>query len=419
MIEDLKAAPGRTSDARSRNGTLASPSITGPVVDGPDDRAGEPYDIVCLSHLRWEWVTWQRPQHLMSRLARDRRVLYVEEPVVEAGPARLAVRESTDNVWVATPVVPPDLDAAGIVAARRELLDGLLVEQTLGGLRLARPIGRYVLWYYDAMALEFSRHLRPLAAVYDCMDAWDAFDRPPPLFGEREAELFDRVDLVFTGGASLHAAKVDRHPHVHLFPSSVDVAHFAQARQPQAEPPDQAEIPRPRLGFVGTLDERLDRDLLDRVATARPGWHLVMLGPVVKIPQSSLPRRPNIWYLGGKPYKSLPSYLAGWDVALMPFALNRATRYISPTKTPEYLAAGRPVVSTPVHDVVHPYGERGLVRIAGTVSEFIAACSAALEEGPARPSEIDAFLAETSWQQTVTAMAHLVDGAIEGRTGVA
>jgi UDP-galactopyranose mutase len=179
---------------------------------------------------------------------------------------------------------------------------------------------------------------------------------------------------------------------------------------------DQARIPRPRLGFVGTLDERLDRALLDQIAVARPDWQLVMIGPVVKITQLDLPRRPNIWYLGGKPYKDLPSYLAGWQVALLPFALNRATRFISPTKTPEYLAAGRPVVSTPIRDVVRPYGDLGLAQIAETTKEFIVACAAALAEGPVRRPEVDEFLGLTSWQRTVSAMICLVDGAIAGRS---
>ena len=232
----------------------------------------------------------------------------------------------------------------------------------------------YVLWYYTPMALALTRHLSPLAVVYDCMDELSAFQGAPATLREHERELMQRASLVLTGGRSLYEAKRHQHHNIHALPSSVDVAHFARARSIAIDPRDQAGIPHPRLGFFGVIDERLDIALVDGVAAARPDWHLVMIGPVVKIDPASLPRRPNIHYLGSKPYGELPHYLAGWDVALLPFARNEATRFISPTKTPEYMAAGKPVVSTSIQDVVRPYGEQGLVRIADDVPAFVDAC---------------------------------------------
>src|SRR6185436_18107217 len=216
---------------------------------------------------------------------------------------------------------------------------------------------------------------------------------------------------VFTGGMSLYEAKRNRHRNVHGFPSSIDFDHFAKARRAgDPEPADQAPIPHPRLGFFGVIDERMDIDLVAGVADLRPDWHLVMIGPVVKIDPATLPQRANIHWLGGKSYSDLPRYLSGWDVGMMPFALNESTRFISPTKTPEYLAAGLPVVSTPIADVVRPYGENGLVRIAGTAEEFAEAISEALnEDRNGRQSHVLEFLSRTSWDRTFEAMSELID----------
>jgi UDP-galactopyranose mutase len=235
---------------------------------------------------------------------------------------------------------------------------------------------------------------------------------------EREAELFSRADLVFTGGQSLYEAKRDQHENVYAFPSSVDVAHFAQARTNKEDPADQANIPHPRLGFFGVIDERMDIELLEGIAEARPDWHLVMIGPVVKIDPASLPRRENIHYLGGKDYKELPAYLAGWDLAMLPFARNESTRFISPTKTPEYLAAGTPVVSTSIRDVVRPYGQEGLVRIADTVEEFVTAALAAMKEDCEASgwlAIVDAFLEQISWDRTWNSMMQLIESALAAR----
>jgi len=269
------------------------------------------------------------------------------------------------------------------------------------------------------MAIAFTRHLQPQAVVYDCMDELSAFQGASPTLKNYEAELFSRADLVFTGGQSLYESKVNQHPNVYAFPSSVDVPHFGQARNLQ-EPEDQAHIPHPRLGFFGVIDERMDIELLAGIAEARPDWHLVIIGPVVKIDPANLPQHENIHYLGGRDYKQLPAYLAGWDLAMLPFARNESTRFISPTKTPEYLAAGKPVVSTSIRDVVRPYGESKLVRIADTVSEFVTAAELAMQEDtPASEwlSRVDVFLEKISWDRTWASMMKLIDSAIAARDG--
>jgi UDP-galactopyranose mutase len=266
------------------------------------------------------------------------------------------------------------------------------------------------------MALPVTTGLTPAVVVYDCMDELSNFAGAPQRLRDLERELFACADVVFTGGQSLYEAKRSRHANVHAFPSSVDVKHFAQARANLAPPGDQAEIPRPRIGFFGVIDERMDYDLLGGVAAARPDWSLVLIGPTAKVDPSALPRAANIHYLGPKPYASLPAYIASWDVAMMPFARNDATRFISPTKTPEYLAAGKPVVSTSIRDVVRPYGQQGLARIADTVDEFVAGVTAALEDDAAeRIRAADAFLTHTSWDGTWTRMRQLVEDARASR----
>ena len=252
------------------------------------------------------------------------------------------------------------------------------------------------------------------------MDELSAFKGAHQDLTLRERELFAIADLVFTGGHTLYKAKRDSHPSVHAFPSSIDREHFMQARRALADPTDQAEIAHPRLGFFGVIDERFDTQLLDEVAARRPDWQFVMVGPVVKIHPESLPARSNIHYLGSKTYQQLPEYIARWDVALLPFAQNESTRFISPTKTPEYLAAGKPVISTPISDVVHPYGELGLVSIAKDADEFIAAAEKALVRGSDADwlSQVDAFLANMSWDETWGRMWQLIDGKLRSKSPV-
>jgi glycosyltransferase involved in cell wall biosynthesis len=371
----------------------------------PSAPGSERPSLICFSHLRWDFV-FQRPQHLMSRFANDMTVVFWEEPI-DIGrreTAFLQVREAEgfENVRVVVPHLPEGISEERREASLKRLLDA----------HVACLKGPLVAWYYTPMMLAFSRHITPDVTVYDCMDELSKFKFAPEHLLDFEQELIDRSDLVFTGGSSLFEAKKDRHPNVHLFPSSVDRAHFAKARGGLFDPADQEELPRPRLGFYGVIDERFDIELLDKIAQMRPDWSLVMVGPVVKIADEDLPRRPNIHYLGNKTYPQLPAYLAGWDVALMPFAMNESTQFISPTKTPEYLAGGKPVVSSPIKDVVRHYGHLEGVQIAGDADSFVAACEKALElaRDPERKwlAEADLLLSATSWHTTQARMAGLI-----------
>ena len=350
--------------------------------------------IICFSHLRWAFV-FQRPQHLMSRFARNNRVLFWEEPEIDGSLAEAKLELSTcseSGVTVVTPKLPPNIAPAQEHSALRRLLDTLLEQHQ-------EPLVR---WYYTPMMLPFSGHLAAACTVYDCMDELANFKNAPAELTTLENELFAAADLVFTGGHSLYEAKRDAHADIYPFPSAVDVPHFARARLPGADPDDQAGLARPRLGFYGVIDERMNLDLLAALADARPEYTLIMVGPVVKISEADLPRRPNLHYPGAKTYAELPDTLRGWDVALMPFAINEATRFISPTKTPEYLAAGRPVVSTPIADVVRHFGTLEAVQIAATAEEFATACDAALAlpKDGAWLDAVDTALAEISWDRT-------------------
>jgi glycosyltransferase involved in cell wall biosynthesis len=352
--------------------------------------------VLCFCHLRWNFV-YQRPQHLLSRCGERVQVHLWEEPIFESRdkPA-LESSYGKDGVRVLTPMLPHGMYGTAVRNAQRDLLDRYLAEQNLEN---------FVAWYYTPMALLFSDHLSPAVTVYDCMDELSAFQGAPPELIEQEQRLFARADVVFAGGASLYASKRNQHGNVHLFPSSIDREHFASARRFHGDPEDQSSIPHPRIGFYGVLDERLDRELVKQVAKARPDWHIILIGPVVKIQQDELPRAANIHYLGQKSYSDLPRYLSGWDVAMLPFARNASTRFISPTKTPEFLAAGKPAVSTPIRDVVLPYGELGLVEIAADAHSFVEAITKCLKADLEKHcTSADEFLADKSWDSTFDGM---------------
>jgi len=329
--------------------------------------------------------------------------------VAEDGVRRMAEREVAPGVRVFVPHLPAGefADPHRAIQAQRRLLDELVARE-----RVEEPL----LWFYTPVALAFAGHLQVGAAVYDCMDELSAFSGAPTDMGAREARLLARADLVLTGGRSLFQAKRHLHANVHCLPSSVDVAHFRQARRPLAEPQDQASLPWPRIGFAGVIDERMDLELLEGASRLRPDWQFVMLGPVVKIDPASLPLGANIHYLGMKSYQQLPAYISGWNAAMMPFARNAATRFISPTKTPEYLAAGRPVVSTSIPDVVATYGAKRLAFIADSPADFVAALATALVT-PLIPFQrrVDRFLETQSWDKSIATIQQLI-AQLEGHT---
>lgn len=365
--------------------------------------------LVCFSHLRWRFV-YQRPQHLITRAAKQWTVYFFEEPIYdpEARESRIEFSQAAPGVTVVVPVLPVGTSSKQAIDLQKSILDRVMDEHR-GSIS--------AFWYYTPYAVNFSLHREPDLCIYDCMDELSAFKGASLELASCERRLFAVTDLVFTGGRALYEAKRYRHPNVHLFPSSVDKEHFAQARDGQLDdPPDQRSIPHPRIGFFGVIDERFDIALTETLADLRPDWQFIMVGPVVKIDEHTLPRRPNLHWVGCRDYKDLPQYLAHWNAGFMPFAINEATRYISPTKTPEFLAAGLPIVSTPVRDVVRDWGEAGLVEIARDAQDF----AQKLEHVLSRPKEdwlsaVDRSLARLSWNDTWRRMSNLMHQELNWR----
>lgn len=362
-------------------------------------------NLICFSHLRWNFV-YQRPQHLISRFVKDLTTYYVEECVFDQADDGYNLGQSKEGVQVVVPHLKSENGPGDHASRMKAVLDKFFEDQSITG---------YIFWYYTPMAMSFTHHLRPELVVYDCMDELSAFKFAPPELKTNEAMLLSSADIVFTGGNALYDVKKQFHNNVYAMPSSIDKNHFSIARSNLHEPADQKEIPHPRLGFFGVIDERLDVQLIADVASAMPGWHFVIIGPVVKIDPDTLPTLSNIHFLGGKKYDELPTYLSGWDVALIPFAINESTEFISPTKTPEYLAGGVPVVSTPIQDVVNPYGTMGLVSIATTAPEFITKIRFELANKTRKDwlERVDSYLKDISWDNTWRSMDTIIRKEME------
>jgi len=360
-------------------------------------------DLVCFSHLRWGFV-FQRPNHLLSRFSKHQRVFFIEEPIFYEGEDKLQIENYNENLFVVTPHMKNKPSEQHVAKQQKKFIDNLFTNMN---------IEKYFAWYYTPMALPFTSHLKPQLVVYDCMDELSAFKFAPPQLTILEKQLFKKANVVFTGGQSIYESKKNAHHNIYAFPSSIDKHHFGKARKIKEDPDDQKHIPHPRFGFFGVIDERFDIDLIDSVAKAKPDWHFVLLGPIVKIDPASLPKYHNIHYLGGKKYDELPNYIAGWDIAMVAFAMNESTRFISPTKTPEYLAAGKPVISTPIRDVVRPYGDNKLVHIVDNAQEFIEAGEEELSKKRKSSwlKKVDDFLLYNSWDRTWGQMVRHIEDA--------
>jgi UDP-galactopyranose mutase len=346
-----------------------------------------PRAFVAGLHLRWDGV-WQRPQHLLKRLARRVPVVVIEEPFAGEHDRNEVTHDG--DVTVVRPVRRrgwslPLVDEAAIAAAR----------ERVGG---ASPVG---VWLYTPMMLELADAFAAAPLVFDCMDELAAFEGAPAGIAERDRALVERADVVFAGGFSLYERRKSAGEKVHCYPSGVEFERFAADVAPHPLP---AGLRSPVFGYAGVIDERIDMTILSVLSDAFPGGHLVLVGPVVKIDPAILPQRPNIHFTGAQPYASLPSFLSGFDVAIMPFARNRATENISPTKSLEYFAARRPVVSTPIADVVRQYS--GCAFIADGPAAFVAAARAALQPDPARIARGEAAARAQSWDAIADRMWH-------------
>jgi len=354
---------------------------------------------------------YQRPQHLLSRFSKNHRVFFIEEPVWDAEKETISIKELSENIWVIVPYLLPNADSQILLSRKKEMIDYLIQEM---------QIIDYIFWYYSPMALPYSNHATPALIVYDCMDELSSFKNAPPALKETENKLIQKADVMFMGGYSLYYAKRHLHYNAHAFPSSIDKKHFLTARTKAFKEDFYENIPHPRIGFYGVIDERMNMQLLADIAMKKPEWHFILIGPIVKISEKSIPNLANIHYMDGKRYEELPNYVADWDLAFMPFALNEATRFISPTKTPEFLAAGKPVISTSITDVVEPYGNEGLVAIADTADEFTIAAENIFKTILADEysyakwlGKVDNFLYNMSWDKTWQEMKNIIDTAIQ------
>lgn len=363
--------------------------------------------MVVHCHLRWDGV-WQRPQQIMSRMAQERRICFIEEPIFMSPSTQpwLRVREE-DGITIVQPHVTeqeehlPRVSVANQQAIRTMLAPWLKENGWTGGVR----------WHYAPMATYLRDLTEDHTVVYDCMDELSAFRGAPPELVERERELMNEADVMFTGGLSMYLNKRQHHSNCHRFDSGVDVEHFQQATRAETLLPEDArDLPKPVIGYYGVIDERMDYDAIRALSAAFPEGTVLLVGPVTKVDPAELPQAPNIRYVGQRTYHQLPGYLKAFDVALVPFADNEATRFLSPTKTLEYFAGLKPVVSSPVKDVVENYAD--IVRLARSPEEYVAAVRAALSEDHADRARRGLEKAqEKTWDAIVQQMTALVDEA--------
>jgi glycosyltransferase involved in cell wall biosynthesis len=373
------------------------------------------YGFVVFSHLRWCFV-WQRPQQFLSRFAKEHPVLFVEEPDFILSPGSepyMDLNEDYPNVTVAAVRLPADLRGSEEAAETMRRFTREAIDKVNKDGAFDNPL----LYYYSPMDAGWSLgHFKARGVVYDCMDELAQFRGAPGELVANEQKLIAAADVVFTGGYSLWLKKSKQHSNAHFFGCGVEYDHFAKAQdQDKPIPDDVCALKGPIVGWFGVVDERVDYDLLAELAKLRPEYNFVVVGPAVKVDPNDFPQAPNLHFLGGRDYKVLPDYCRGFDACMMCFALNEATEYINPTKALEYLATGKPVVSTPVPDVVRQYSDT--IAIAGTPEEFALAIDRALQNPDREMIEAGIQKAQScGWESTVAQMQSLIDQAISEKT---
>lgn len=396
-----------------RNG---SKKVISPIGLGRDQST---FPIIVLSHLGWDWV-WQRPQQFHSRLSKTHPILFVEAPTAspDLTTSRVTLREVSDypNIVVLQMQLPQSRwgDSAWVDAERRRLVQSVLEEP------LGRAYESPVLWFYDPMTVNaFVGHMDEQAVVYDCMDELSKFKGAPPELVRRERELLDAADVVFAGGPKMAKSKRRHNANCYSYGCGVDIKHFGKARHARTKVPrDVANFTGPVLGYVGVVDERVDYELLAKLADHNPGWEVAIVGPSIKVDPADFPTRDNLHFLGGRDYSQLPSYAKAFDVCMMPFAKNEATEFINPTKALEYMATGTPIVSTDVEDVVLQFSH--VVSIATTHEEFIAACEQSIENPSAARTRAGVEMAKNnSWESIVAQLEKHVEDVLRSRETVA
>lgn len=411
---DELAAPETSTAAFTSSGfdsTLAggSPRIRTRMRTSMTGRRND-FPLIVHCHLRWDFV-WQRPQQIFSRLAESHPVLFIEDPVIADGEARLDITGPHPNVARLVPVLPPS--CAHSVDAQCDATLPLIRQALRDHPLLAGRFEDAVQWFYSPMTAPcFLGRFGGQGVVYDCMDELANFRFAPPDITERERFVLSKADVVFTGGHQLFESKSKHHHNVHFYGCGVDVDHYGTARLDETQvPASVALLPRPVFGYFGVIDERLDYGLLTTLAECFPEASIVMAGPFAKVERTELPDRPNIHWLGQQSYSDLPALVKGFDVCLMPFALNEATKYINPTKTLEYMAAGKPIVSTAIADVVRNFTP--IVEVAHSRDGFLEAVERAWREpDPALIEHGVARAADASWDAIVGAMRHHIQEAV-------
>ncbi len=382
------------------------------IVPDTESSGDETFSLIVHCHLCWDWV-WQRPQQFISRISQKHRVLFVEmagpDETLAVPTAHLSTLADFPNISVLRMQFPAWRWADGeyVDRERRRIL-----EEVLQG-PLAGEFDNFVQWFYDPMAFTaFGEGMGELAVVYDCMDELSKFKGAPPEIAQRELDLLQRADVVFTGGRRLYESKSQWNSNCHFYGCGVDGGHFGKAREVGTQiPAELASLPKPVLGYFGVVDERMDYELVARMADANPAWSVVVIGPVVKVDPGSMPQRPNLHWLGGRAYNELPAVCKGFDLCLMPFARNESTEYINPTKALEYMATGRAIVSTAVPDVVSNFGE--VVKIANSHEEFIELCRRSVAHPDYRAiSRGLKMVRENSWEAIVDKLEELIGDAV-------